>query len=338
MLVRCLVVSAVVASGCGTNNLDPGDEPLGGSRTVHGSVVDFQSGMPVTVMGVSVSGVPNAMATPDGSNFTITQIPDNSVFQIGVYAPPDHRLTIGESVTVLDADLDGVKTSVVAEAYLSTLFTAFGVAPSTQGVLFVQLVDANGAPRGGIAGSNLVLAGANGPHFLDGNLMPAAGTSSSSSGWAVFFNVPKGVATLGQAANATVTIDMPASPIDTNTVTLAAAKTTDGAPMVPKNVSFAQQIVPIFTARGCVACHSGNKPGADLGGLSLNAGADKVFKELVQETTTRVVVSAPATSRVLTMPSRETPPDAHPNVTFASPQDPDYVKILVWITEGAKNN
>ena len=27
-----------------------------------------------------------------------------------------------------------------------------------------------------------------------------------------------------------------------------------------------------------------------------------------------------------------------PNVTFASPNDPDYLKLLVWIREGAKNN
>jgi hypothetical protein len=38
------------------------------------------------------------------------------------------------------------------------------------------------------------------------------------------------------------------------------------------------------------------------------------------------------------MPSAESPPDAHPNVTFTGPQDPDYVKILAWITEGAPNN
>ena len=43
-------------------------------------------------------------------------------------------------------------------------------------------------------------------------------------------------------------------------------------------------------------------------------------------------------SLVLTYPSREDPPDRHPNITFASPSDRDYLKILVWIREGAKNN
>jgi hypothetical protein len=41
---------------------------------------------------------------------------------------------------------------------------------------------------------------------------------------------------------------------------------------------------------------------------------------------------------VLTMPSRETPPDPHPNVTFTGPLDPDYLLLLVWIREGAKEN
>lgn len=38
------------------------------------------------------------------------------------------------------------------------------------------------------------------------------------------------------------------------------------------------------------------------------------------------------------MPSAEDPPDGHPNITFASPLDPDYLTILVWIREGAKDN
>jgi hypothetical protein len=38
------------------------------------------------------------------------------------------------------------------------------------------------------------------------------------------------------------------------------------------------------------------------------------------------------------MPSAENPPDSHPNITFTGPEDADYLKLLVWIREGAKNN
>src|SRR5262249_37302035 len=115
----------------------------------------------------------------------------------------------------------------------------------------------------------LVLGGgAVGPFFLDANLAPARNANASSaSGYAVFFEVAPGVVTLGQAANATLTIEMALSPIVAGNVTLADGLVTNGAPALPTNVSFAQQIVPIFSVRGCVACHSGNGPGKDLGGL-----------------------------------------------------------------------
>ncbi len=51
-----------------------------------------------------------------------------------------------------------------------------------------------------------------------------------------------------------------------------------------------------------------------------------------------MVIATPDTSLVLTMPSREQPPDRHPNVTFTSPFDPDYQLIRAWIAEGALQN
>ena len=53
---------------------------------------------------------------------------------------------------------------------------------------------------------------------------------------------------------------------------------------------------------------------------------------------TRVNLTTPHKSLVLTMPSYENPPDPHPTVVFTSSADPDYVKILTWIKEGAKFN
>jgi hypothetical protein len=119
----------------------------------------------------------------------------------------------------------------------------------------------------------------------------------------------------------------------------SSADSPDGsAAPLPTNVSFATQIMPIFDARGCVACHSGNGPGKDLGGLQLDGGVPKVYSELVTENPLRVQTATPEKSLVLTMPSAENPPDAHPVVTFTSAEDPDYLKLLVWIREGAKNN
>ena len=99
--------------------------------------------------------------------------------------------------------------------------------------------------------------------------------------------------------------------------------------------------MPIFKVggggRGCAACHSGGGIGKDLGGLKLDGPPQQVYTEL-KEDPTRIILATPETSLLLRMPSREDPPDTHPNVTFASVADPDYVKILVWISEGALQN
>lgn len=334
-------------SGCGGDDgaggvADAG--PLGGALTVTGEVVDFETGAALTTgTTLAVSGVvPSPSVAISGAAFTITEVPENSAFQLLATAPPTHRSTFSPAIVVTDASVDGVRAPTVSQAFLDQLAAGFAVTPTAaKGILLVRLVDAAGQPRTGIAGSNLVIGGgAIGPRFLDAALAPLPGaTASTASGWAVFFEVPTGIVTLGQAANATVTLDMASSPVIAAGVTLASATVADGAPVLPTNVSFAASIYPIFTARGCVACHTGGGAGKDLGGLFLDGGANLAYRELVEERPgTRVNRTTPEASFVLTLPSREDPPDRHPNITFASPSDPDYLKLLVWIREGALAN
>lgn len=340
MLVRCTILVGIALTACDFNS--DKSIPLGGALTVSGQVVDFQTGAALSVeASVSTSGLlPPPKVTSQGAGFSIEGIPENSAFQILAGAPPTHRGTFSQVVIVTTSDLEGVKAPAVSEAFLTSLATAFQVTPSAaKGVMLIHLVDGGGKARAGVAAASLMIAGAKGPYFLDANMMPAAtATMSSSSGWAVFFEVPVGTVSLAQPAGATVTLDMAVSQLNAGTVTIADAKVTDGAPKLPSNVSFAAQIVPIFSARGCKFCHSGGGIGKDLGNLTLDPPA-QVYKELVEERpSTRVRVASPETSLVLTMPSRESPPDPHPNVTFTGPLDPDYLKLLVWIREGAKDN
>jgi hypothetical protein len=343
-----ILVAAIHLVGCvGDDGGSTGDDdggPLGGSLTVSGEVVDFQTGTTIdSAASVTTSGLSPAPAvSTTGANFTITAIPENSAFQILAGAPPTHRSTFSASVVVIDADLTGIKAQAVSESYLATLSTAFGVTPTAaKGVLFVKLVNNAGLPQADVPGSQLLVGGgAIGPKFLDTDLTPQPNaTKSSASGYAVFFEVPTGVVSLGVAAAPTVTLEMATSPINPGVITIAEAKVTQGAPTLPTNLSFSQDIVPIFAARGCVACHTGGGVGKDLGGLKLDGGDAAVYRELVEEKPNlRVNPAAPESSWVLQLPSREDPPDRHPNVTFASPQDPDYVKLLVWISEGALQN
>jgi hypothetical protein len=345
MLARCMILVATVLTACSFGSSSDGSSsgPLGGSLTVSGNVVDFQTGAALDVAAsVSTSGLsPAPKVTSQGAAFTIEGVPENSAFQILAAAAPSHHPTFSPAVVVKADDVDGVKAPTVSEAFLTSLATAFAVTPTAaKGILFVRLADSTGKAQAGVAATNFQITGAKGPYFLDANLMPAAAlTASSASGWAVFFEVPAGVASLGQPATATVTLDMAVSPLNAGTVTIADATVTNGKPVLPTNVSFAAKIAPIFTNRGCVACHSGGGIGKDLGGLTLDGPSSKVYKELVEERpNTRVRVTSPETSLVLTMPSLESPPDGHPNVTFTSPRDPDYVNLLVWIREGAKEN
>lgn len=108
---------------------------------------------------------------------------------------------------------------------------------------------------------------------------------------------------------------MPTSPIAPATATVATVRTSPGATPLPTNVSFSTQVVP----------------------------TNLVFRELNDPAVTsttfpRLDLAVPEKSLVRTMPSAESPPDAHPNVTFTGPNDPDYLTILVWIREGAKQN
>jgi hypothetical protein len=345
MTSRFACIALCFTFACGTDS-NSGDDVLGGSLSVTGTVHDFQSGDAVTgaasISTTALSPVPRI--TVEGSSFTIDGVPANSAFQVLASVPTTHRATYSQLITVVDDSVDGVKVQTVSEQFLTTLATGFGVTPSAaKGVLLMHLVDGAGAPKAGVTASNIVLAGAagaTGPKFLDANMMPAANaTSSTASGWVVYFEVPAGQVALATPATATTTLEMASSPVGAGAVTIADVKVTDGAPpAMPTNVSFNTQVYPIFTKRGCVACHTGSGPGKDLGGLMLDGSANLAYKELTQENPLRANTATPEKSLVLTMPSAESPPDGHPNVTFTGPQDPDYLKILVWIREGAKNN
>lgn len=342
MMHRPLTFVVALLAACGSN---AASDVLGGSLSVSGDVYDFQTGTGVSgdvTIETSALYPPPTIST-EGASYVIDHVPENSAFQILAAVPGTYRATFNATTEVFDTDVDGVKSYSVSEELVASLVAAFGVTPmDTQGIVFMQLVDASGNPKANVAASNIVLTGVTGiaPKFLDANLAAAPSlTASSTSGWAVIFNVPPGAVTLGTAVNATATLAAPSAPVAAGSITLVRATVTDGAPpALPTNISFANQVIPIFSARGCVACHSGSGPGKDLGGLQLDGGVMKVYKELVTEDPTRANPAMPEKSLVLTMPSHEVPSDSHPNVTFTGPQDPDYIKILVWLREGAKNN
>jgi hypothetical protein len=340
-----LLIHAAALGGCVFSSVPPGDEVIGGSLRAEGRIVDLANGQPIVGTGtIAISGL---AAEPGieihGTGFVLDQIPENSVFSVQAAVPPTHHAT-STVIAMTEEDLTGVVIPAIAEARLAQIATSFGVTPSPAGgVLFAQVVNEADLPRAGITAASFVVDGgatARGPFFLDANLGPAPGeTMTSASGWVVYFDLSPGIVSMRAAPTANVTLDMPASPATAGVVTVAKVRTIDGKFIPPKNVSFGQQVMPIFKRRGCDACHAaGNAPGRQQGDLTLNDDPALVYRELVMEDPTRVVVGMPELSLVLTMPSREEPPDRHPNVTWTGTFDPDYQLIRVWIAEGAKQN
>src|SRR5689334_16267192 len=93
---------AIGSAACGSSDGSGDDGPIGGSLTVTGQVVDFQSGTAVsTAASVTTSGLlPAPQVTTQGADFTITGVPENSAFQVLASAPPSHRQTFSSTVVV----------------------------------------------------------------------------------------------------------------------------------------------------------------------------------------------------------------------------------------------
>ncbi|MBZ0232860.1 MAG: hypothetical protein K8M05_11070 [Deltaproteobacteria bacterium] len=339
-----MAVAIVALYGACTDEVEGGD-PDG--LAVSGQVIDFATGEVLTgTASVSTRGLdPAPVVIVDGAAFAIEPIPANSIFHLLSAAPPTHRATYA-AVEVIDGSLEGIRVPALGETYIASLATGFGVSPTAaRGILLARAVDDAGAPRAGIPGSAFTVPpGASGPFFLDPQLQAAPGaTATTASGWVVFFEIEPGLVGLTASANAQVTMEMAQSPVAPAAATIADVKITDGATVLPTNVSFRQQVRPIFQLRGCESCHSGSGPGRDLGNLTLDGSVSLIYRELVEELALtagpkRVDLEMPEKSLVLTMPSAEDPPDRHPNVTFTGPSDRDYQLILVWIREGARDN
>lgn len=348
-----ILIGSAALAACGDDGGGGGGDGDGeiGSYVVTGSVLDFETDSPIpSGVTVSTSGLsPAPRVSVTGADFTIEGVPPFSVFYVLGGSPPEYRNTYSTAIEVEDSDVSGIETRVVSEAYLTTLEEGFGVnPPAGTGVLIAQVQDQAGAPVAGIPAEAFEVNNAaplDGPYFLDEALAPApAAQSTTASGYVVFYEIEEGLVAVTAADDSGYTMVMSSAPVASTAVTLSVIDLADGdAVVVPTGVSFSADVIPIFADRGCEICHSGNGIGRDLGNLTLNGGVNVPHRELTEEVspnhgTLRVNLGQPEQSLVLTMPSFEDPADEHPNVTFSSPADPDYLTILGWITEGARNN
>jgi hypothetical protein len=347
--MRTALLALIAATGC---LVDPiVDDPPANTYDVSGLVVDFITGEPAVseIAAVTTVGLtPPPRTSVTGAEFTIHEVPPFSVFHILAASPPGYRNTYSMAVEVVEADVTGVEARVVSEEFLASLEEAFSIEPAAgTGVLIARAVDETGAGLAGIPGSAFVVNNflpVEGPFFLGESFEPLPGASATSaSGLAVFYGVAPGLVTVRAESDSGYSMVMPLTPTAATAVTIATIEVSEGRLSVPTGVSFLEDVMPIFARRGCDACHSEGEIGSVIGGLELDGEAAAVYLEITEEISAkngviRVDTEDPPASLLLTLPGPEDPPDAHPNVTFASTSDPDYLTILGWITDGAADN
>ncbi len=340
----------ILMCACSTDPQETPDDGDVAMYSLSGSVIDFQTQQVIDGQAaVATDGIfPAPIVGVRGAEFEITEIPPASVFHI-LGAAPGYHNTYSRAFELIDTDIDQGDVRVIGETYLASLAQAYDVDVAAGGVLIAQVVDDNGAPVSGVAADAFELNSAVdfvGPFFLTELLGPdPLLEATSASGYAVFFAVQPGLVTINARSGSGYSMSMTPSPATRTTVTLATVRAVPGGdPVTPTDVSFKDDVLPIFESRGCAACHSKKEIGAEVGGLSLDMrDKRKLHKEVVEEISdkhgvARVDLQQPEQSLLLTEPSPEDPPDSHPNITFRGPTDPDYQMILAWIREGAQNN
>lgn len=349
ILVVCSFALGIVSACSFDDSGMPTDDDVT-SHSLSGRVVDFETMQAIDGQAsIATDGIsPPPRVTVESAAFEVAEIPPGSVFYVLAGAPPQYRSTYAGPFEVIFDDLARVDVPVVSEAYIAALFEAFGIPNAPGGVLIAQLVDDDGAPVEGLAAAAFELNGSAdfvGPFFLDAEMRPDVELeATSSSGYVVFFEVPAGLVTINASIDSGYSMSMTPSPVALTTVTLATVSTVLGEPALPADVSFKDDVLPVFEGRGCAVCHSKKEIGNEVGGLSLDQrDKRKIHKEVTEEISdlhgvARVDLERPENSLILTEPSAEDPPDTHPNITFMGPTDPDYQLILVWIREGALDN
>lgn len=339
-----LVFSALVAVACAKKS---GIENVNLSVAMHGTVKDYVSGAAIPNAVIKSIGLLPELTVEAGADgtFTLEPVPVNGYVILSV-AAPGHLATLNPALLVEETDLTGVVLQVIGTSDAAALETGFGVVETSgRGQILGRTAFETGSGIAGVQSIQLLPVGfsADGPHFLDMTGAPSGSlTATTSNGGFTFFNVTTGnIAVQASAPNflfqSVATVSRPAT---WSIVSVVGAGGTVGSTPTPTpsgtpaTVSFASQVDPIFTNRGCKTCH---RKGNAAGGLRLDQAPAKDYTAL---NNLAGVLNAgdPAASLLLKKPLFEAASDHGGGNIFLTTSDPDYVTILNWITQGANNN
>lgn len=315
------------------------------SVRLEGIAADWRSGAPLpgaVIETVGVSPVQMATAGSDGS-FTLVSVPINGFVLLTVVAA-DHVPSVSSAILVGEDPLEGVIAQAVSDADVALFESGFAVTSTAgRGVVLGRAQTLAGAGISAVAAiSVLSSAGAfEGPYFIAADGSPAPGAlETTADGGFLFFNVIAGDLSVAATASNLV-FESQATVVMANSwsiVTLPGDGPGVGGsptptPGPPGPQSFADDIVPIFTSRGCTGsgCH---RPPTNGGGLRLNQSAGQIYAAVLSRCNT----ANPPNSLLLTKPLFEAAPNHIGGNVFLTTNDPDYQRMLRWITDGAPNN
>jgi len=332
---------------------------------VSGTTMDYFTGLPLATTALSTEGMDPQLTGTSGSDgtYTLDQVPPGSLFYVDT-SRPNYRPTRNDAVTVADLDLSAQNLYVVSTADASRQYASLGMTPTLgTSILIGNLIRNNGTPLEGTPLADITLVddlGAPvglGPYFFGeagdivDNATLAVSTAYGTPAMArvAFLDVPPGTYTLkvnytagtggggggGGGGGTTIrTYIVPfLSGADSAELVSTGGQDDDGTPT--GNLTFTTNIYPMLQKAangglGCANCHT-------AGGLNPNMQFDlpaaDVYTSLMAAPGD-IVVATPADSLLLMKPLYETPPN-HPNATFASIADPNYITIMNWITAGA---
>jgi hypothetical protein len=351
LLVAC--VGDPPPGGGDVDAAPPIDAPDEAGLTVAGRALDYFTAEPLPDVQLASEGMnPEVSATTDGiGNFLLEDVPPGSVFYVSA-SRTNYRPTRNTEVRVEGEPVTGAEVLAVSVNDSRRQYTTLNLTPTAgRAVLFVNLLKNNGDPLDGIPLADITLVdGQNapvgvGPFFfgangdLVSNIELAVSTIFNGKARAGFLDVPPGSYTLKVAytdgGGLPQTFEVPVTTI-ADGATLSRTGGMGGMGPMPGQRTFTADVHPRLQRAsagglGCANCHN-------AAGVAAVLPFDGTPADVHAAMLLRPGVIAPPqeaeTSLLLTKPLYEDPPN-HPNATFLTPLDPDYIVIMEWISQGA---
>ena len=347
----------------GDDGVDAGDDvdapPEQVLLSVSGRTVDYFTGTPLDNVALTTEGMTPASSDSSGADGSYElRVPPGSVF-FAAASRANYRPTRSAPIRVTDQSIMMTELTVVSLNDSRRQYTSLGLTPTAgRAVVFGLLVRYNGTPLEGVPLADITLVDAQqapvglGPYFfgangdLVSNATLAVSTAFGGKARVGFLDVPPGSYTLevkytaggggGGGTPQIRTYEIPVEAVaDGATLAMTGGGDDDMTPPAGAR-TFTADVHPRLQKAangglGCANCHT-------AGGIAAIPQFDLSVAEAHAAIIARLgVVNPPATaatSLLLTKPLYEDPPN-HPNATFLTTLDPDYVIIMEWIQQGA---